>query len=117
MLVPAKFYSPILKMEAMFCSVCLLSPDTWLNSHKTQLFNHSNFFKKYLLSPDFNTVTYRSIARQRLGKNIPAGANASNNRTSTARERISKEASLTIEAVFSAWSLRSGYKEVFSRIK
>jgi hypothetical protein len=46
------------------------------------------------------TVTYRPIARQRLGKHIPAGANAYNIRTSIARQRISKDASLTIEAVF-----------------
>jgi hypothetical protein len=39
-----------------------------------------------------NTVTYRLIARQRLGKHIPAGANARNDRTSIARQRISKHA-------------------------
>jgi hypothetical protein len=39
------------------------------------------------------------------------------NRTSIARQRISKHASLTIEAVFSAWSVQSGYKEVFSSIE
>jgi hypothetical protein len=33
---------------------------------------------------------------------------------STARQRISKHASLTIQAVFSAWSMQSGYKERFS---
>jgi hypothetical protein len=60
-------------------------------------------------------VTYRSIARQRLGKYIPAGANARNNRTSIARQRISKHASLTIEAVFTAWSVQCGHNEVFSR--
>jgi hypothetical protein len=64
-----------------------------------------------------HTVTYWSIARQRLGKHIPAGANARNNRTSVARKRISKHASLTTEAVFSAWSLQSCYKEVFSSIE
>jgi hypothetical protein len=37
--------------------------------------------------------------------------------TSVARKRISKHASLTIEAVFSAWSVQSGYKEVFSSIE
>jgi hypothetical protein len=51
-------------------------------------------------------VTHRPIARQRLGKHIPAGAKARNNRTSTGRQRISKHASLTIEAVFSAWSVQ-----------
>jgi hypothetical protein len=38
------------------------------------------------------TVTYRSIARQRLGEHIPAEANTRNNRTFTARLRISKHA-------------------------
>jgi hypothetical protein len=35
--------------------------------------------------------------------------------TSIARQLISKHASLRREAVFSAWSMQSGYKEVFSR--
>jgi hypothetical protein len=35
------------------------------------------------------TVTYIPIARQRFGKHNPAGANARNNRTSIARQRIS----------------------------
>jgi hypothetical protein len=38
----------------------------------------------------------------------------SNNRTSTATQRISEHASITIEAVFSAWYVQSGYKEGFS---
>jgi hypothetical protein len=59
---------------------------------------------------------HRPIARQRLGKHIPSGANAGDNRTSIARQRISKHASLTIEAMFSAWSVQSGYKNVFSSI-
>jgi hypothetical protein len=62
----------------------------------------------------FRIVTCIPIARQRLGKHIPAEENARNNRTSIARQRISKNASLTIEAVFTAWSVQSGYKEVFS---
>jgi hypothetical protein len=62
-------------------------------------------------------VTHRPIARQRLGKHIPAGAKARNNMTSIAKQRISKHGSLRIEAVFSAWSVQSGYKEVFSSIK
>jgi hypothetical protein len=37
-------------------------------------------------------VTYRPIARQRLRKHTPAGANARNNRTSIATQRISKHA-------------------------
>jgi hypothetical protein len=57
------------------------------------------------------------IARQRLGKHISPEANAHNNKTSIARQRICKHASLTTEAVFSAWSLQSDYKEVFSSIK
>jgi hypothetical protein len=62
-------------------------------------------------------MTCISIARQRLGKHIAAGANALNGRTPFARQRISKHASLIIEALFSAWSVQSGYKEVFSSIK
>jgi hypothetical protein len=57
-------------------------------------------------------VTCISIARQRLGKHIPAEANA-HNRTSITRQRINKHTSLTIEEVFSAWSVQNGYKEVF----
>jgi hypothetical protein len=45
------------------------------------------------------------------------GANALNIRTSIAEQRISKHTSLTIEAVFSAWSMRSGYKEVFGSME
>jgi hypothetical protein len=57
------------------------------------------------------------IARQRLGKHIPVEANARNNWTSIAKQRISKHASLTSGAVFSAWFVQSGYKEVFSSIE
>jgi hypothetical protein len=39
-----------------------------------------------------SNATYRPIARQRLAKHIPTGANASNNRTSIARQRITKDA-------------------------
>jgi hypothetical protein len=45
-------------------------------------------------------VTYRPIARQRLGKHIPAQEYARNNRMSIARQRTSQWASLIIEAVF-----------------
>jgi hypothetical protein len=55
-------------------------------------------------------ATYRPIARQRLGKCIPSGANAHKNKTYVARQLFSKHASLTSEAVFSAWSVQSGYK-------
>jgi hypothetical protein len=37
-------------------------------------------------------VTYRPIARKRIGKDIPMGADARNNRTSNARQLISKHA-------------------------
>jgi hypothetical protein len=62
-------------------------------------------------------VTCTSIVRQRLGKHIPARATARKNRTSTARQRISKHASLIIEAVFSVGSVQSDYKEVFGSIE
>jgi hypothetical protein len=55
---------------------------------------------------DLYIVTCIPIARQRLGKHIPAQANARSNRTSIARQRISKHASLTKEAVFFAWSMQ-----------
>jgi hypothetical protein len=58
-------------------------------------------------------MTCIPIARQRLGKHIPAQSNSLNNRTSIARQNISKHMSLTIEAVFSVASLQIGYKEVF----
>jgi hypothetical protein len=64
-----------------------------------------------------HNVTCIPIARQRLGKHNPAGANARDNRTSIAKQRISIHASLTIEVVFSAWSVRSGYKEVFGSVR
>jgi hypothetical protein len=54
------------------------------------------------------------IARQGLGKHILAGADARNNRIFIARQRINKYASLTTEAMFSAWSVQSGYKKEFS---
>jgi hypothetical protein len=34
-----------------------------------------------------------------------------------ARQRISKQASLTIEVVFSAWLVQIGYKAVFSSVE
>jgi hypothetical protein len=42
-------------------------------------------------------VAYTPIARQRVGKHIPAEANARNNRTSVGRQRNCKHASVTIE--------------------
>jgi hypothetical protein len=47
----------------------------------------------------FHIVTYRPIARQRLGKHIPAEVYARNNKTSIARRRINKHAFLTTENV------------------
>jgi hypothetical protein len=58
-------------------------------------------------------VMYRPTAMQRLGKNIPAGANTRNNRIYIARQRVSEHASLTIQAAFSAWSVQNGYKKAF----
>jgi hypothetical protein len=58
-------------------------------------------------------MTCKPIASQRLGKHIPAEANARNNKTSTATQGISKHSSLTIEVVFSVWSVQSGYKEEY----
>jgi hypothetical protein len=57
------------------------------------------------------------IARQRFDKHVQMEANERNNRRSIARQRIRKHASLTIEAVFSARTMQSGYKEMFSSIK
>jgi hypothetical protein len=58
----------------------------------------------YFVSID-NIVTCISISMQRLGKHIPLEANVTNNRTLIARQRISKHASLTVKAVYSAWSV------------
>jgi hypothetical protein len=79
----------------------------------------STAFRRFLplMEKTEYTVTYRSTDRQRLRKHIPAGAKERNNMTSIARQRISKQASLKIEAVFSAWSVRSGYKEVLSSVE
>jgi hypothetical protein len=60
-----------------------------------------------------NTVTYRPIARQRFGKHIPARTKARKHKTSIARQLISKQASLSIEAVFPVGSVQSSYEEVF----
>jgi hypothetical protein len=61
----------------------------------------------------YDCETLYLLARQKLGKHIPEQAIARNNRTSIAKQRISKHTSFTIEAVFSAGSVQSGYKEVF----
>jgi hypothetical protein len=73
--------------------------------------------KGRLKNATLTIVTYRPIARQRLGKHIRAGANAHTHWTSNVRQRISKQAYLTVEAVFSSWSVQSGHNEVLSRIK
>jgi hypothetical protein len=52
------------------------------------------------------------IARQRVAKQIPAEANARNNRTSVARKRRGRQALSTIQAVFSVGSVQSSYKRV-----
>jgi hypothetical protein len=61
-------------------------------------------------------VTRILISRKRLGKYIPARVNASKNKTSIARQRFSKDAFLTIEAVFPVGFLQSYYKSVFGSI-
>jgi hypothetical protein len=66
-----------------------------------------------LLKRDNKTcVTYRPIARQRLGKHIPVQAYA-RNRTSITMQRTSQHTSLAIQAVFSVGSVQRDYKEVF----
>jgi hypothetical protein len=59
-------------------------------------------------------VTCILIARQRLYTHIPAEANARNSRTSITRKRRGKDASLTIEAVFSVRSVPRAYKRTLS---
>jgi hypothetical protein len=71
---------------------------------------NENSIIKYKLLYEIYIVTYGPITMQRLGKHIPVGANARNNRTSTSRTRISKHASLTIRTTFSAWFVQSGYR-------
>jgi hypothetical protein len=44
-----------------------------------------------MLTHHNHIVTYRPIARQQLGKDIPAEAYAGNNKTSIARQQISKK--------------------------
>jgi hypothetical protein len=61
-------------------------------------------------------VTYRPIVRQRLGKHIPAGANARNNWTPVARQRINKHPSYNTgqyKTVFSVGSAPRLYNEKF----
>jgi hypothetical protein len=64
-----------------------------------------------------NIVTCMLVARERLGNHIPVWVNGRKNRKPTARQRISKHASLKIEAVFSVGSVQSSYIEVFGSIE
>jgi hypothetical protein len=59
-------------------------------------------------------VKYWSIARQRLGKHIPAEAYVRNNRSSIAMQRISKQAYLPIERLC---FLRRPYRGVIKETK
>jgi hypothetical protein len=55
----------------------------------------------HLLPQDVDKfVTYRPVARQGLGKHIPAEAHTSNNRTPIARQWISKQAFSTTQRMF-----------------
>jgi hypothetical protein len=56
-----------------------------------------------------------AVARQRLGKHIFVQANLLDNKTSIARQRISKHPPLTIEFVFSVGSVQIFRKEVVGR--
>jgi hypothetical protein len=56
-------------------------------------------------------VTHRPIARQGLGKHIPAEAYARNNRTSIARQRISKQTSTIQRLCFLRGPCRGIIKE------
>jgi hypothetical protein len=64
----------------------------------------------------FYVVRAMSIARQRVAKHIPAETNAWKNRISIARQRPSKQALSTIQAVFrgdrEAWLLESRVPKV-----
>jgi hypothetical protein len=60
---------------------------------------------------------YITVVWQRLGKHIPAEANARDNRTSIARQRTSKHASFTTKAVFSVWSVPSNGRPSVVRVR
>jgi hypothetical protein len=79
--------------------------------NKTSKLIPYNLYRFYFLY----IVMCMPIARQRLGKYVTERTNVRKNRTSIARQRISKHASLTMQAVFSVGSLQIGYKEVFGR--
>jgi hypothetical protein len=65
-----------------------------------------------IINSKFNTEPCTPIARQRLDKHIHAEANGRNNRTSIAKQRISKHASLTIQTVFCVVRERWLYRRV-----
>jgi hypothetical protein len=62
-------------------------------------------------------VMHSPIARQRLGKHIPAWAYENNHRASFARQRVSKQAFLSIEDGISLGSVQTDYKDVFGSME
>jgi hypothetical protein len=64
---------------------------------RLNLLTHRNRHRHFDALSLINIVMYKPIARQRLGKHTPAEAYAGNNRTSVAKQRISKQAFTTIE--------------------
>jgi hypothetical protein len=56
------------------------------------------------------SVTCMPIARQRIGKHVPA-TRAQNSRASVATQRHDKQASSAIQALFSVRSVQSGYEK------
>jgi hypothetical protein len=85
------------------------STDVVKNGHTTLPYSYS-----YSISAN-HIVTCIPTARQRLSKHILAQANILNNKTSTTRQRISRNAYVRIVAVFSVGYVQSGYKGVFGR--
>jgi hypothetical protein len=117
-------YYPSIRLERMRTSLNsqpgrASAPQIWgLDLSKTTLhhYSYTNMASTtpYHLQTLHNIVTCIPFGRKRLGKHIPAEANARKNRTFIARQRISKHSSLTVEAEFSAWSMQSGYIKEFS---
>lgn len=74
-------------------------------------------FISEICNVDFiDIVMYIFIDRYWLSKHISAEGNMQNSSMFTARQRISKH-SLTLDAVFFAWSVQSGYNEVFGSLE
>jgi hypothetical protein len=70
------------------------------DQYKNFVITHNRAFRDHLDNYQLLwkcIMTYRPIARQRLTKRTPAEADARSNRTSIARQRISKQALSTIE--------------------